>query len=129
MIERRLVFIAVLALAACSASDPATPAPAIVKTMKDPGAGKVAISRGAVLIDVRTPDEFAAGHLANATNIPVDEVATRLAEVAKLTNNDLAIPIVLNCGTGQRAGRAQLTLAAAGYTSVVNGGGLRDLQQ
>jgi rhodanese-related sulfurtransferase len=61
------------------------------------------------LLDVRTPEEFAAGHVPGAVNIPHDQVAARLAEVPK--DKD----VVLYCHSGRRAGLAADTLAAHGY--------------
>jgi rhodanese-related sulfurtransferase len=63
-----------------------------------------------VLLDVRTPQEFAEGHIAGAVNVPYDLLATRLAEVPK--NKD----VVLYCRSGRRAGIAAEVLAANGYT-------------
>lgn len=122
-----------LVLAACSktAESPpnATPVPAAAtKQGKDPAAAKQLIERGAVVIDVRTAEEFATGHVPSATNIPVDELGDRLPEVTKLTGGDVHKPVVVYCASGHRAGKAQAQLAAAGYTQVVNGGGLDDLQ-
>jgi rhodanese-related sulfurtransferase len=61
------------------------------------------------VLDVRTPEEYAAGHVPGATNIPFDQVPARLAEVPK--DKD----VVLYCRSGRRAGIAADTLAAAGY--------------
>lgn len=120
-----------LALVACSKSEP-TPAPkpaaqAPAKTI-EPQHARELISHGAVVVDVRTPDEFADGHLANATNIPVQEFATRIAEVDKLVAGDRTRPVVVYCAAGSRAAKAKAQLDAAGYTQVVNGGGYDDLR-
>ena len=61
------------------------------------------------LLDVRTPQEFAEGHVPGAVNIPHDQVASRLAEVPK--DKD----VVLYCRSGRRAGLAADVLAANGY--------------
>jgi rhodanese-related sulfurtransferase len=62
------------------------------------------------LLDVRTPQEYAEGHIAGAVNVPYDQLATRLAEVPK--DKD----VVLYCRSGRRAGIAADVLAANGYT-------------
>lgn len=80
------------------------------------------------MVDVRTADEYADAHLPNAINIPVQELGGRLAEVDKLVANDKAKPVVVYCASGSRAAKAKAQLDAAGYTQVVNGGGLDDLQ-
>ena len=74
---------------------------------------------GAVLIDVRTADEFASGALPGATLIPHGDIAARIAEVAPDKNT----PVVLYCRSGRRSGIAQDELQALGYTQVINAGG------
>lgn len=89
------------------------------------GAGAAAISadeldrrmrEGAApfVLDVRTPEEFAAGHIPGAMLIPHDELAGRLAELPLQPGDE----IVVHCKTGRRAEMAQQTLIAAGYTKV-----------
>jgi rhodanese-related sulfurtransferase len=63
-----------------------------------------------LVLDVRTPQEYAEGHVPGAVNVPFDQLASRLAEVPK--DKDL----VLYCKSGRRAGIAADTLAANGYT-------------
>ena len=71
------------------------------------------VADGARLVDVRTPEEFAAGHIEGAVNIPVQELERRMAEVgAKDT------PIVLYCRSGKRSSAAARMLEAAGYGQV-----------
>jgi rhodanese-related sulfurtransferase len=62
------------------------------------------------LLDVRTPQEYAEGHVPGAVNVPHDQLASRLAEVPK--DKD----VVLYCKSGRRAGIAADVLAANGYT-------------
>jgi rhodanese-related sulfurtransferase len=68
-----------------------------------------------VLIDVRGPDEFTAppGHLPGAINIPLPELAGRVAEVAAK-----ARPVVLVCKTDRRSASAAETLCSAGVQNV-----------
>lgn len=122
--------VAALALGGCAKSEPdkAPPAKSATAPAKDPATAKRMIADGAVVIDVRTPDEFAGEHLPAATNIPVQELSARLSDVAKLVGGDKAKPIVVYCGSGARAGKAKRALEEAGYTNVVNGGGLDDLR-
>ena len=75
-------------------------------------------------IDVRTVDEYAAGHVPQAVNIPFDEMADRISEL-KLSPDQ---PIYLYCGSGRRAGIAQQTLQELGYGQVTNIGGFEDAQ-
>jgi len=62
------------------------------------------------VLDVRTPEEFVAGHVPGAVNIPYDQVAARIAEVPR--DKD----VVLYCRSGRRAGMAAEVLATNGYT-------------
>ncbi len=73
----------------------------------------------ALWIDVRSPEEFAAGHLEGAVNIPYDEIATRIGSVQP----DRKAPIKLYCGIGVRAQMAKFSLEAQGYERVSNEGG------
>ena len=61
------------------------------------------------VLDVRTPQEYAEGHVPGAVNVPHDQLASRLAEVPK--DKD----VVLYCKSGRRAGIAADVLAANGY--------------
>jgi rhodanese-related sulfurtransferase len=80
------------------------------------------LAKGAIALDVRTPEEFQSGHYAGALNIPVDQLESRLNELP-----DKSIPIVAYCASGARSGHAAQILKAAGYTEVINAGGLRDM--
>jgi rhodanese-related sulfurtransferase len=130
----RLAFI-VLALAACgksagSSEQPASQAPATppAKAAKDPQTARKMIADGAVVIDVRTIEEFAAGHLPSAVHIPLADLSARMGEVEQLAKSNKATPIVVYCASGNRSGKAKQQLDTAGYQQVVNGGGLDDLQ-
>jgi rhodanese-related sulfurtransferase len=75
----------------------------------------------AVVVDVCETEEFAAGHVTGAKNIPLNELEKRLPEVVK----NKAVPVVLVCQTGARAQRALATAKSLGYEkAVVLGGGL-----
>lgn len=124
---KKFLFLLALA-AACGESEPPAPAQHPAAVGKDPQKARDAIAAGAVVLDVRTPDEFAGAHLPTATNVPVDQVGARLADVAALTHGDKAKPIVVYCAKGGRAAHAKETLEAAGYTNVTNGGGYDDLK-
>ena len=77
------------------------------------------IPSDALIVDVRSPGEYQAGHFPGAVNIPVDEIGGRLSD---LGNKDA--PIVVYCRSGNRSGRAKVMLEAAGFTHVANGGAL-----
>jgi phage shock protein E len=71
-----------------------------------------------VLIDVRSPQEYEAGHITNAKNIPVDKIA----EDIKYFVPDKEKTIVLYCRSGRRSAVAEKTLKDMGYKNVINGG-------
>lgn len=70
------------------------------------------------LLDVRTPEEFAQGHIAGAVNIPVQVLDQYLSEIP--TDQ----PIVLYCRSGNRSNQAMRILQGAGYTDIydIDGG-------
>lgn len=70
-------------------------------------------------IDVRSPEEYAAGHLAGAVNIPHREIANRIADIAP----DRHTRLKLYCRRGVRAETAKFSLEALGYQNVSNEGG------
>ncbi len=88
-------------------------------------AGHAQIPDNAVWIDVRSPFEYAMGHLPQATRIPLDDIAAGVAELHLARDT----PIYLYCAVGGRAGKAKVRLEAAGYTNVTNAGGLEDARQ
>lgn len=81
------------------------------------------IKQGAVIVDVRTPQEFAAGHLDNAKNYPLSELDKHFANIDKDTQ------IVLYCRSGNRSGQAFRYLQSQGFTNLHNAGGLVEMQQ
>lgn len=76
------------------------------------------------IVDVRSPEEFAGEHFANANNIPLDQVQQRINEFKQMQK-----PIVVYCRSGNRSGMALTILQQNGINEVVNGGGLDDLKQ
>ncbi|HEX2871157.1 MAG TPA: rhodanese-like domain-containing protein [Polyangiaceae bacterium] len=71
------------------------------------------VKAGARLVDVRTPDEFAAGHIPGAINIPVQQLDARMSE---LQPKDAAV--VVYCRSGHRSGNAARLLKGAGFVAV-----------
>ena len=74
---------------------------------------------GAVLLDVRTPEEYAGGHIAGSRNLPLQAI-TRVGEEIP----DKATPVFLYCQSGGRSRRAAAFLEKTGYEKVLNIGGL-----
>ncbi|AYV22671.1 MULTISPECIES: rhodanese-like domain-containing protein [Vibrio] len=81
------------------------------------------IEQGAMVVDVRTPDEFADGHLANAVNYPLSDIDKYFANVDKST------PIVVYCRSGNRSGKAMDYLTSVGFSNVHNAGGLEEMRE
>lgn len=77
------------------------------------------VKDGARLVDVRTPQEFSAGHIEGAVNIPLQELDTRMGE---LGNKDGQI--VLYCRSGNRSAQAAQRLKGAGFSAVHNLGAM-----
>lgn len=106
------------AATAPAATAPATTAPAVrdvdVATLKaDLDAGAVPL-----LIDVRTPEEYAGGHVPGAKNVPLDTLESQLAALGP---PDREVYVV--CQSGRRSAQASATLAAKGLRPVnVKGG-------
>lgn len=71
-------------------------------------------SRAPFILDVRTPEEFSAGHISGALNVPYDQLASRLEEMPK----DKSTEIVVYCKSGRRAGIAEKILIEKNYTNV-----------
>lgn len=75
--------------------------------------------RNAVVVDVRTPQEFATGSLPGARNVPADKVGEKMRDIKKDK------PVIVVCATGSRAGKTAAQLRASGYGEVyVLAGGL-----
>lgn len=81
------------------------------------------VKASGVWIDVRTPEEFQAGHLDGAINIINDDLAQRIANIEPNKN----APINLYCRSGRRAEVGRKILMDMGYTNVTNHGSYEDL--
>jgi phage shock protein E len=115
--KRTLMAVMVLAVAAaCSfAAGPGG------KDYRDPAQLAQLIEKGQppyLLVDVRTPQEFATGFIPTAVNIPVDEIAGRPP------TKDKGALVVVYCRSGRRSAQAKSILEGMGYTGVVDFGGI-----
>ena len=77
---------------------------------------------GYIILDVRRPDEFAAGHIPNAINVPNESIGTD--EIPELPNKDQLIMVY--CRSGRRSKEAAEKLVKLGYTNIVEFGGILD---
>lgn len=74
------------------------------------------LSRGAVVVDVRSAAEFAAGARPGSVNIPLGELGKRAGEL------DAARPVIVCCASGTRSALAATLLARRGFAEVLNAG-------
>jgi len=78
---------------------------------------------GAIILDVRSPGEYAGGHIDGSMNIPVDKLKSNL-QLFKDKNK----PIITCCASGMRSRMAKGILTSNGFTGVYNGGSWITLQ-
>lgn len=104
---------------------PAEGAGAPVATLpdRDPELAHRLVAEGALLLDVRTPQEFALGHLEGARNVSHEQVPHRLDEIRQWAGDG---PVVVYCRSGRRSGIAKEALVEAGIVQVTNLGGMSD---
>lgn len=86
---------------------------------------KRSLPENALLIDVRSAEEFNAGHLDGAVNLPYDTIAAKISGVAP----DKAQPLFLYCRSGRRVAIAMESLTKAGYTDLHNLGGFEEAKK
>lgn len=75
-------------------------------------------------VDVRTPEEFATGHIRNALNIPLADISKRKQEIRDLGKK----PVVFYCRSGNRSELAVAQLQKEGYEQLHNGGSLDEVR-
>jgi phage shock protein E len=117
---RIAVAVAVAALAACTPRPPSHPPEPTSASPQHPAPGVIdgetarrLASAGARVVDVRTPQEFAEGHVPGALNIPHEQIRGRVAELGPPGS-----PVVLYCRSGRRSGIAAQALHELGYANV-----------
>ena len=81
------------------------------------------IKAGAVIVDVRSKEEFAAGHIEDSINIPLELLKYNLNMV-----KDKSKIVITCCASGMRSANAKRIFIANGYNNVYNGGGWQSLQ-
>ena len=113
------IFLAALLLAGCAA-----PAEEITyhQVNMDEAITMMEEESGYIILDVRTPEEFADKHIPGAINIPNETIGT--TEIPELPNKDQLI--LVYCRSGNRSNQASEKLVALGYTNIVEFGGIND---
>ena len=119
--------LAFMLVAGCASTS--TPAPSVGGASQTPGmAATVSVADaavlrddGAIIIDVREPNEWAAGHIPGAILIPLGELPSRLGDVPPNR------PIVVVCRSGNRSAQGRDILIEAGFPAVTSlDGGMND---
>ena len=113
------IFLAALLLAGCAA-----PVEEITyrQVNMDEAITMMEEESGYIILDVRTPEEFADKHIPGAINIPNETIGTE--EIPELPDKDQLI--LVYCRSGNRSKQASEKLAALGYTNIVEFGGIND---
>ena len=78
---------------------------------------KEALTKGAVIIDVRTPHEYDSGRIPRSINIPVDRISSSIERIRSMNK-----PVIVCCNSGTRSGQAKDILRSSGLQEVYNGG-------
>jgi phage shock protein E len=87
-----------------------------------PAANPIVVSQGTVIIDVRTPAEYAGGHLDGAINVDVQS-PDFTATISQLATDGT---YVIYCKSGNRAGQAITQMTSLGFTDMVNAGSVAE---
>jgi rhodanese-related sulfurtransferase len=98
------------AASSCAEADPARRSSIEASEL----AARISSNAAPIVLDVRTPDEFAAGHIPGAINVPHTELVERLPELELPVD----VEIVVHCERGGRAEAAEAILRQAGYAQV-----------
>jgi rhodanese-related sulfurtransferase len=74
------------------------------------------LEKGAVILDVRSPEEFSSGHGVGSINIPLNLIQTRVREL------DKDKPLIVCCASGMRSANAVSYLKSQGFKDILNAG-------
>lgn len=102
-----------LPLLAAAGEAKAGPVAGVAPGVIDIPTAKRLVAAGVKVVDVRTAEEFAGGHVPGAVNVPFNEMEKRHAEVGPP-----GAPVLLYCRSGRRSGIATETLKAKGFTAI-----------
>ena len=97
-------------------------APAYRQITMEEAVEMMASESGYIILDVRTADEYAEGHIPGAVNVANEVIGT--SEIPELPDKDQLI--LVYCRSGRRSKEAASKLAALGYTNIVEFGGILD---
>lgn len=117
-----LLLVLVIMLAGCGKSDADAPNNTYEKITMSEGLARMKSDENYILLDVRRADEFEAGHIPGAVNLPNEEIGTE--EIPSLP--DKTQTIYIYCRSGNRSKQAADKLLALGYTNIIEFGGIID---
>ena len=117
-----LLLVLVIMLAGCGNSDADIQNNTYEKISMSEGLARMESDENYILLDVRRVDEFEAGHIPGAVNLPNEEIGTE--EIPSLP--DKAQTIYIYCRSGNRSKQAADKLLALGYTNLIEFGGIID---
>ena len=110
------IFAVLLLLTGCGAED----APTYRQVSSDEAAAMMASESDYLILDVRTREEYEQGHIPGAVCVPNESIGS--GELSTLPRKDQ--PILVYCRSGNRSKQAAQKLADAGYTNIVEFGGI-----
>ena len=119
-----LILIVVLTLAGCEATPDTGKEATYTQITMNEAVEIMESENDYIILDVRRPDEFAAGHIPNAVNIPNESIGSE--KINELP--DKGRLILVYCRSGNRSKQASEKLVKLGYTNVVEFGGINDWQ-
>ena len=119
--KKLLPLLAALMLTACSPSGGTKPN-TYRQITADEAATMMAQETNYIILDVRRPDEFAAGHIPGAINVANESIGT--VDIPQLPDKDQLIMVY--CRSGRRSKEASEKLVKLGYTNIVEFGGILD---
>ena len=117
-----LLLVLVIMLAGCGKSDADIQNNTYEKISMSEGLKRMESDENYILLDVRRADEFEAGHIPGAVNLPNEEIGTE--EIPSLPDKEQTIYIY--CRSGNRSKQAADKLLALGYTNIIEFGGIID---
>ena len=114
------IFLSALLLTGCASSNNQTNT--YRQISMDEAVAMMAEESGYIILDVRTPEEFAEKHIPNAINVPNETIGTD--EIAALPDKNQLMRVY--CRSGRRSKEAAEKLVKLGYTNIVEFGGIID---
>lgn len=117
-----ILMVMTLFLTGCAVSTPATEANTYSQITMQEAVEMMEKEENYIILDVRTHEEFAAGHIPGAIVVPNETIGTE--EIAQLPDKDQLIMVY--CRSGNRSKQASDKLVKLGYTNIVEFGGIID---